>query len=47
MLTVLAICVASYVAYRIGIRKGADEMYQLCRNAERTKQEFFSHVSLN
>jgi len=47
MLTALAILVAGYIGYRYGKRRGEEDMYQLCRNAERTKQEFFSRISLN
>jgi len=47
MLTLLFVSVALYVGYRYGKHKGEQEMYQLCKNAEQVKREFFSHISLN
>jgi putative exporter of polyketide antibiotics len=47
MLTVLLSACIAYVAYRIGKRRGADEMYYLCRSADQAQREFFSRVSLN
>lgn len=47
MWTVVGIALALYIGYRYGRHKGEQEMYQLCKNAEQVKREFFSHVSLN
>jgi len=47
MWTIVYIAIAAYVAYRIGKRKGEQEMYQLCKNADQIQREFFSRISLN
>lgn len=47
MFTLVAVIASGYVAYRYGKKQGEHEMYQLCRNAEQTKREFFSRISLN
>ena len=47
MLTAIAIAIVAVVAYKYGRRRGAEDMYQLCMNAEQTKREFFSRISLN
>lgn len=47
MLTVSLVAIASAIAFRIGKRRGSDEMYYLCRNADQVQREFFSRVSLN
>ena len=47
MFTLLVGIVSVYAAYRYGKRQGEHEMYHLCRDAEQTKREFFSRISLN
>jgi len=47
MLTAILIAVTAIVAYQYGKRRGKEDMYQLCMNAEQTKREFFSRISLN
>lgn len=47
MLTVTLVAIASAIAFRIGKRRGSDEMYYLCRNADQVQREYFSRVSLN
>ncbi len=47
MWTIVYIVITAYVAYRIGKRKGEQEMYQLCKNADQVQREFFQRISLN
>jgi hypothetical protein len=47
MFTLLVAGIVGYTSYLYGKRQGEQEMYQLCRNAEQTKREFFSRISLN
>lgn len=47
MLTTLTMIAIAYASFRYGKRKGEQEMYQLCYNAEQAKREFFSRISLN
>jgi hypothetical protein len=47
MSTIIYVALAAYIAYRLGKRKGEQEMYQLCRNADQVQREFFSRISLN
>lgn len=47
MFTTLTVIAVAYLSFRYGKRKGEQEMYQLCKNAEQTKREFFSRISLN
>jgi len=47
MLTVSLVAIASAIAFRIGKRRGSDEMYYLCRNADQVQREYFSRISLN
>lgn len=46
MWTIVGFILTAYLAYRYGKRKGEQEMYQLCKNADQVQREFFSRVSL-
>lgn len=45
MITIIIASAVGFFAYRLGNKKGRDDMYRLCFNAEQTKREFFSDVS--
>lgn len=47
MLTALLVTATAFIAYKYGRRRGEEDMYQLCRDAEQVKREFFSRISLN
>lgn len=46
MWTIVYIAITAYTAYKYGKRKGEQEMYQLCKNADQVQREFFQRVSL-
>ncbi len=45
MITIITAIAVGFIAYRLGKKKGVDDMYRLCYNAEQAKREFFSAVS--
>jgi hypothetical protein len=48
MITVIITAIAvGFIAYRLGKKRGEAEMYRLCYNAEQSKREFFSSISLS
>jgi hypothetical protein len=47
MITIITAIAVGFIAYRLGKRKGEAEMYRLCLNAEQSKREFFSSISLS
>ena len=47
MITIITAIAVGFIAYRLGKKKGEADMYQLCYNAEQSKREFFSSISLS
>lgn len=47
ILTLLAVLVTAIVAYKYGRKRGEEDMYMLCKNADDVRRAFFSRVSLN
>jgi len=45
MITFIVASAVGFFAYRLGKKKGEDDMYRLCYNAEQSKREFFSEIS--
>ncbi len=45
MWTIVYIAITAYVAYRIGKRKGEQEMYQLCKNADQVVNVILADIS--
>lgn len=47
MWSIVYVSIALYLGYKYGKRKGEQEMYRLCKNADEVQREFFSRISLN
>lgn len=45
MITIIIASAVGFFAYRLGNKKGRDDTYRLCYNAEQSKREFFSSLS--